>query len=57
MKDARALAYINLYAVLGAIPYLCQLDPESAELITGKSVSVGFAVKGGPEATLFFGGG
>ena len=57
MKDARTMAYINLFAVLGAIPYLCQLDPKSAKLITGKSVSVGFAVKGGPEATLFFGGG
>lgn len=33
MKDARTLAYINLFAVLGAIPYLCQLDPEAAKLI------------------------
>ena len=57
MKDAKALAYINLFAVLGAIPYLCDLDEEAAGLIRGKTVSVGFAVKGGPEATLFFGGG
>ena len=57
MKDARTLAYINLFAVLGAIPYLCELDREAAELIQGEAVSVGFAVKGGPEATLFFGGG
>ena len=57
MKDAKTLAYINLFAVLGAIPYLCQLDPESAKRIAGKSVSVGIAVKDGPEATLFFGGG
>lgn len=26
MKDAKTLAYINLFAVLGAIPYLCDLD-------------------------------
>ena len=57
MKDTRTLAYINLFAILGAIPYLCELDEESAELIRGESVSIGFAVKGGPEATLFFGGG
>ena len=57
MKDARTLAYINLYAVLGAIPYLCRLDPEAAALIEKKQVSVGFAVKGGPAATLYFGGG
>lgn len=57
MKDARTLAYINLFAVLGALPYLCELDREAAELIRGESVSIGFAVKGGPEGTLFFGGG
>ena len=57
MKDAKTLAYINLFAILGAIPYLCELDQESAELIQGEAVSIGFVVKGGPEATLFFGGG
>ena len=57
MKDAKTLAYINLFAILGAIPYLCRLDPEAAALIEKKQVSVGFAVKGGPAATLYFGGG
>lgn len=57
MKDARTMAYINLFAVLGALPYLCELDGEAAKLIEGKTVSVGFAVKDGPSATLFFGGG
>ena len=57
MTDARTLAYINLFAVLGAIPYLCQLDAESAALIEGETVSIGFAVKDGPQATLFIGGG
>ena len=44
MKDAKTLAYINLFAVLGAIPYLCELDAEAAELIRGEMVSIGFAV-------------
>ena len=57
MRDPRTLAYINLFALLGALPYLCELDGEAARLIEGKAVSIGFAVKGGPEATLFFGGG
>ena len=57
MKDPRTMAYINLFAVLGALPYLCELDAEAARLIQDKAVSVGFTVKGGPEATLFFGGG
>ena len=57
MKDPATLAYVNLFAVLGTIPYLCDLDKEAAELIRGRTVSVGFAVKGGPEATLFFGSG
>ena len=57
MTDTRTLAYINLFAILGAIPYLCQLDNESAALIEGETVSVGFFVKDGPKATLFIGGG
>lgn len=57
MTDAKTLAYINLYAILGAIPYLCQLDAEAAALIEGETISIGFAVKDGPQATLFIGGG
>ena len=57
MKDERTLAYINLFAVLGALPHLCDLDKTAAEILGEASVSVGFAVKGGPSATLFFGGG
>ena len=57
MNDPKTMAYINLFAILGAIPYLCELDPESAQLIAGETVSIGFSVKDGPEATLFFGGG
>ena len=57
MKDSRTLAYINLFAILGAIPYLCELDEGAAALIADKTVSIGFEVKDGPSATLFFGGG
>lgn len=57
MKDAKTLAYINLFAILGAIPYLCELDEEARALIEGQTVSIGFAVKDGPEATLYIGGG
>lgn len=57
MKDERTLAYINLFAILGALPYLCDLDGTASQLLGDASVSVGFAVKGGPSATLFFGGG
>ena len=54
MKDQRALAYVNLFAVLGAIPKLCELDSEAAEIIRGADTSVCFSVKGGPVGTLIF---
>ena len=57
MNDAKTLAYINMFAVLGALPHLCELDREAAALIEGKTVSVGFSVHGGPQATLFFANG
>ncbi|MCD7749044.1 MAG: hypothetical protein LUH42_03220 [Oscillospiraceae bacterium] len=52
--DEKTLAYINLYAVLGSLQKLCALDDEARRLIEGVDVSVGIAVKGGPEATLVF---
>ena len=54
MRDQRALAYVNLFAVLGAIPKLCELDSEASELIRGEDMSVCFAVKDGPVGTLVF---
>ena len=54
MKEARTESYVNLYAVLGAIPYLCRMDTEAQRHILGKNVSIGFAVKGGPHASLHF---
>lgn len=54
MVDERALAYLNLYAVLGSLPQLCELDAEARGLIADKTVSVGISVRGGPQGTLFF---
>ncbi len=54
MMDAKTLAYINLYAILGTIPYLCELDEKARELIKNEKVSIGFRVKGGPSGALCF---
>ena len=55
MIDQKALAYVNLYAVLGALENLCELAPEASEILTNKKpISIGFDVKGGPSATLTF---
>ncbi len=54
MIDARTLAYINLYAILGSIPALCEYDAEAKKLADVKKISIGFAVKGGPGGTLTF---
>ena len=52
--DAKTLAYINLNAILGSIPRLCEMVPEAKKLIDGKDVSIGFDVKDGPAGTLVF---
>ena len=54
MTDAKTLAYINLHAILGSIPYLCEIDERAKELIKNEKVSLGFRVKGGPEGALCF---
>ena len=54
LTDQRTMAYINLYAVLGTIPYLCELDDKAKDLIKDENVSIGFSVKGGPHGTLLF---
>ena len=54
--DQRALAYVNMFAVLGAIPKLCTLD-EGAAALAQREISLGFSVKHGPRATLVFGNG
>ena len=56
MTDSRTLAYINLYAVLGTLENLCELDGKAKEILAEmkKPVSVCFDVKGGPAATIKF---
>ncbi|MGN0570710.1 MAG: hypothetical protein ACI4K9_00855 [Candidatus Fimenecus sp.] len=56
MTDSRTLAYINLYAVLGTLENLCELDSKAKEILAEmkKPVSVCFDVKGGPAATIKF---
>lgn len=55
LMDSKTLAYINMYAVLGTLENVCELVPEASELLKDKKpISIGFEVKGGPSATLYF---
>ena len=54
MNDARTMAYINLFAVLGTLPYLCEIDGEALDLIKDKNVTIGIKVKNGPSGKLVF---
>lgn len=54
MNDARTMAYINLFAVLGTLPYLCEIDGEALDLIKDKNVTIGIKVKNGPSGRLVF---
>ncbi len=54
-KESKTLAYVNMFAVLGTLENLCDLVPEAKALLKDKKpISVGFAVKDGPSATLTF---
>lgn len=55
LMDSKTLAHINMYAIFGTLENLCEIVPEAAEIIKDqKPVSVGFEVKDGPAATLYF---
>ncbi len=55
LMDSKTLAYINMYAIFGTLENLCELDSEASALLkTSKPVSIGFEVKDGPSATLYF---
>lgn len=55
MTDAKTLAYINMFGVLGTLENLCEMDAQAQSILEGtKPVSIGFDVKGGPQATLSF---
>ena len=55
--DQTTLAYINVYAILGALPTLCELSEQARAILGDKKCSIGFSVKGGPQATLRFSAG
>jgi hypothetical protein len=58
LLDQKTLAYINMYAIMGALENLCELDPEARALLTNKKdISLVFDVKDGPKATLTFSNG
>ena len=58
MLDQKTLAYINMFAIMGTLENLCELDPEARALTTNaKPISLAFDVKGGPKATLTFSNG
>lgn len=55
MIDQTTLAYVNLYAILGALPELIRLDDAARQLLEkAKPTRLGISVKGGPAATLVF---
>ncbi len=55
--DARTMAYINMYGVLGGLVALCDTVPEARKILGRSTCSIGFDVKNGPSATLTFVGG
>ena len=55
MTDSKTLAYINMYAIFGTLENLCELDENARALLKNKKpISIGFEVKDGPAATLYF---
>jgi hypothetical protein len=46
-----------MFAVLGTVTRLCELDKEAQALIADSNISIGFAVKNGPSGTLRFNNG
>ena len=56
MKEARALAHVNMYGVLGTLENLCAMDDVAKEILQGlkKPVSLCFSVKNGPCCTFHF---
>lgn len=56
MKDTRAMAYVNMYGVLGALENLCAMDAKAKEILAGlkKPVSMCLEVKDGPCCTFHF---
>ncbi|MGN0998811.1 MAG: hypothetical protein ACI4PO_04595 [Faecousia sp.] len=56
MKDTKAMAYVNMYGVLGCLENLCALDKPAREICAGlkKPVALCLEVKDGPCCTFRF---
>ena len=56
MLEPMALAYVNLYGVLGTLEDLCRIDDEAKQILAGlkKPVSLCFSIKNGPCRTFHF---
>lgn len=56
MIETTAMAYVNMYGVLGTLENLCQLDSEAKNILAQlkKPVSLCFSVKNGPCCTFHF---
>ena len=53
-KNQTVLAHCNLFGVFGAIPELLRVDDNARALVEKYRISIGFAIKNGPRATLRF---
>jgi len=56
MKESKALAFVNMYGVLGTLENLCAIDTEAKAILAKlkKPVSLCFSVKDGPCCTFHF---
>lgn len=56
MIETKAMAYVNMYGVLGTLENLCQLDDKAKQILAAmkKPVSLCFSVKNGPCCTYHF---
>ena len=56
MIEQKALAYANMYGVLGSLQMLCEIDPQAKQIVRElrKPVALCFDVKGGPCRTFRF---
>ncbi len=55
MTEQKAMAYANMYGVLGALENLCELDGKAKQTVSEikKPVSLCFDVKDGAEHLIF----
>lgn len=56
MTEAKAMAYVNMYGVLGALENLCAMDTQAKQILAGlkKPVALCLSVKDGPCRTFRF---